>query len=119
MTLHKKLALRYWAITALCVALLAGLAYHELVTEPRQRQALGISDLPETLWSEYFELFVYAMIPLILGGGWWLMRRTLAPVGALAQSVERITTANLREHLARTGSGDEVDRLTGAFNSMI
>ena len=55
---------------------------------------------------------------LALGGGWWLMRKALAPVAALTQAAERITEHNLGERLQRTGNGDELDRLTEVFNAM-
>jgi len=117
MTLRRKLALRYAAIVAVCAALLGGLAHHEFITEPMQRQALGIPELPETFGSEYAEVFFYGMIPLVLGCGWWLMRKTLSPLGQLAQGVERIHADNLREPLPRTFNADEVDRLTEVFNT--
>ena len=118
MTLRTSLALRYGAIILACFLLLGGLAYHEFVTEPAQRKALGIPDLPETLWGEYAEVFFYGMIPVVLTGGWWLMRKTLAPIDLLARRVEHVEAANLREALPRTGAGDEVDRLTRVFNDM-
>jgi signal transduction histidine kinase len=51
-------------------------------------------------------------------GGWWLMRRSLAPVDALTRAIERIHDHNLSQRLARTGNGDEIDRLTQVFNEM-
>jgi signal transduction histidine kinase len=51
-------------------------------------------------------------------GGWWLMRRSLAPVDTLTRSIERIHDHNLSQHLPRTGNGDEIDRLTQVFNDM-
>ena len=118
MTLRRKLALRYAAVAAVCLALLTGLAWHELVNEPRMRRELGVPERPEHFWIEYAEIFFYGMIPLVLGGGWWWMRRTLAPIGRLAQAVERIHADNLREPLPRTFNRDEVDRLTEVFNAM-
>jgi len=117
-TLRKRLALRYGAIVAICVSLLGGLAHHEFVNEPREREELGIPELPESAWGEYVEVFFYGMIPLILGVGWWLMRRSLMPINALAESIERIHASNLHEPLPSMGTGDEVDRLTVVFNAM-
>ncbi len=118
MTLRRKLALHYAAVVAVCLLLLGGLAQHEFITEPGQRKALGIPELPETLWGEYAEVFFYGMIPLVLGCGWWLMRKTLSPIGQLAHGVERIHADNLRAPLPRTFNADEVDRLTEVFNAM-
>ncbi len=118
MTLRRKLVLRYAAIAAVCLLLVVGLAQHEFVTEPAERQALGIPELPETAWTEFAEVFLYAMIPVVLGVGWWLLRRTLNPLKELARGVERIHAGNLREPLPHSGTGDEVDRLTEVFNAM-
>ncbi|MEI8342497.1 MAG: ATP-binding protein [Verrucomicrobiota bacterium] len=118
MTLSSRLALRYTFIVIACLLLLAGLAHHEFIYEPAKRHLLGIRELPEDSWSEYAEVFFYAMIPLILGFGWWMMHRTLLPIGELAQRVEKIHADNLREPLPRTFNGDELDRLTGVFNAM-
>jgi signal transduction histidine kinase len=55
---------------------------------------------------------------LALGGGWWMMRRALAPVAALTRAAERVNEHNLGDRLPRTGNGDELDRLTEVFNAM-
>ena len=55
---------------------------------------------------------------MAVAGGWWLMRRSLAPVEALTRAVERTHERNLRQQLPRSGNGDELDRLTEVFNAM-
>jgi signal transduction histidine kinase len=55
---------------------------------------------------------------LSIGGGWWLMRRSLAPVAALTRAAEAINERNLGGKLPRTGNGDELDRLTEVLNAM-
>ncbi len=117
MTLRQRLNLRYLLIVGVCLLLLAGLAYHEFITEPRVRRQLGIPELPPQ-WGEYSEVFLYALMPLVLGGGWWLMRRTLAPMDALTRQVDQIGLDNLRDQLPRRFNGDEADRLAEAFNAM-
>jgi signal transduction histidine kinase len=67
------------------------------------------------------EIILYYGVPtalLLLGGGWVLLRKSLAPVTALTRAAERIHLDNLRERLPSTGSGDELDRLTEVFNAM-
>jgi signal transduction histidine kinase len=118
MTLRRRLALRYAGLVAVCLLLLAGLAHHEFILEPARRRQLGLPAMPENLWIEFAEVFFYSMIPVTLGIGWWLMRRTLTPIDTLAASVERIRADNLHEPLPRTGTGDEVDRLAETFNAM-
>jgi signal transduction histidine kinase len=53
-----------------------------------------------------------------LAGGWWVMRQTMRPVLALTKAAEQLTESNLDVQLPRTGSGDELDRLTAVFNDM-
>jgi signal transduction histidine kinase len=70
---------------------------------------------------ETLEMIVEAGLPaVVLGllGGWWLMRRTLAPVADLTRAVEKIHERNLSERIPRSGNGDELDRLTDVFNAM-
>jgi signal transduction histidine kinase len=117
MTLRQKLDFRYLAIVAGCMLLLAGLAYHEFVEEPRERKARGIPRMTESNLGEYAEVFLYGMMPIVLGCGWWFMRQTLKPIDTLAINMERIHLDNLREPLPRSHNGDEVDRLTEVFNA--
>jgi signal transduction histidine kinase len=80
---------------------------------------LGIRDVHEEAeWVEFAEVFIYGMIPVVLGFGWWGMRKTLAPITNLAHSLERVDAENLHQPLPRTHNGDEVDRLTEVFNNL-
>jgi HAMP domain-containing protein len=118
MTLQRKLALRYAGIVGVCLLLLGGLAHHEFGVEPRVRQQMGMRKPSGSSWGEIAEIVFHALIPVTLGVGWWFMRRTLAPIDSLARGVEQVDAGNLREPLRRSGNGDEVDRLTAAFNAM-
>lgn len=118
MSLKRRLARRYAVIVVVCLLLLGGLAYHEFITEPGMRHRFGIAELPENGWVEFAEVFFYGMIPVVLGFGWWLMRKSLAPIDALARGVERFDAQNLRERLPRSFRDDEVDRLAETFNQM-
>ncbi len=55
---------------------------------------------------------------LSVAGGWWLMRKSLAPLAALTAAVERVNENSLTTQLPRTRNGDELDRLTEVFNDM-
>jgi signal transduction histidine kinase len=71
--------------------------------------------------NETGEMVFRAGLPaIVLGllGGWWLTRRALAPVARLTAAVEKIHEHNLNTPLPRSGSGDELDRLTEVFNAM-
>ena len=65
-------------------------------------------------------VFRVGLPAVVLGllGGWWLTRRALAPVVKLTAAVEKIHEHNLNTPLLRSGSGDELDRLTEVFNAM-
>jgi signal transduction histidine kinase len=70
---------------------------------------------------EVGEFIFYAALPVLalaLVSGWFLMRRALSPITRLTQAVEHLNTSNLNQQLARTGNGDELDRLTEVFNDM-
>lgn len=118
MTLRQRLAVQYGLVVAVCLTLLAGLSHHEFVVEPRIRQQFNLPKASVAPWREYAEVAFHILIPLVLGGGWWLMRRSLRPLAALTGNVERIHAENLCTPLPRNGNGDEVDRLTVAFNAV-
>ena len=70
---------------------------------------------------EVFRIILWCGVPAIVlavGGGWWMMRRALAPVAALTEAAARINEHNLANSLPRSGNGDELDRLTQVFNDM-
>ncbi len=126
MTIRARLTAWYAAIMFVSLLAMGALSYNEFVAEPR-RQALREGDAgkdegpDEGDFGEVFRIVLWCGVPaalLALGGGWWLMRKALAPVAALTQAAERLTERNLGEPLPRTGSGDELDRLTEVFNAM-
>jgi heavy metal sensor kinase len=56
---------------------------------------------------------------LAIGGGYWLMRRSLRPVDEITERAEGITSNNLSERLPVIRTGDELERLSTALNRMI
>ena len=118
MKLRQRLAVRYGAVVTIAILLLGGLSYHEFQTEARLRAALPPDRRAEAAWGDTTEIAVYALIPLILVAGWWVTRRSLQPLSEFAQTVEQMDIDSLHDPLARTGSGDEVDRLAASFNTM-
>ena len=56
---------------------------------------------------------------LAIGGGYWLMRRSLQPVDEITERAEGITSTNLSERLPVIRTGDELERLSIALNRMI
>jgi heavy metal sensor kinase len=60
-----------------------------------------------------------AMVIVAIGGGYWLVRKALAPVVKTASSAEQITLHNLKERLPVARTGDELERLSVSLNHMI
>jgi heavy metal sensor kinase len=66
----------------------------------------------------WLEVLLLSLGVLSLGalGGFWIARRSLAPLSHLATRAERITAEQLHERLPVAGESLELDRLAGAFN---
>jgi heavy metal sensor kinase len=76
----------------------------------------------EALLQRLIELLALALAAMVLvatGGGYFLIRRALAPVERIASSAEQITLHNLRERLPIAQTGDELQRLSISLNNMI
>jgi|SRR5579872_1578871 len=65
----------------------------------------------------------YIAVPgvLLLAGfaGWFLARKSLAPVVAMSEQARRISAENLQERLPVVNSRDELGRLATAFNELL
>jgi len=118
MTLRQRVALHYGMGLLVDLSLVIGLTYHEVATERRLRKLLGDANESEVQQRKLFDLLVFSIVPIVLIGGWWVTRRSLRPLSALAESVERIQPHEPLEPLPRSHNRDEVDRLTEVFNSM-
>ena len=66
-----------------------------------------------------FLLAIPAVLLLAGLGGWFLARKTLAPVVNMAESARRISAAHLDERLPVANPRDELGRLTATFNEML
>lgn len=114
-----------WYVSIMFVSLLAmGILLHrEFAPDPADHKSRRAVEDPadEGDFSEAIRIVLWCGLPaavLAAGGGWWLVRRALAPVAELTQAAERITERNLSDPLPRTGNGDELDRLAQVLNSM-
>jgi heavy metal sensor kinase len=58
-------------------------------------------------------------IVVITAGGYWLVRRALAPVERITRAAEQITQLNLSGRLPVSPTGDEMERLSVSLNRMI
>ena len=54
-----------------------------------------------------------------IGGGYWVSRKLLARIDALAETTRTIMDGDLTGRLPVTGSGDELDRLSESLNLML
>jgi signal transduction histidine kinase len=120
MTIRARLTLWYGVVFFLSTLIIGAVAYWEFVIERRAEVTAG--EAPGPVMEDLGEIGLRFGLPsALLGllGGWFLMRRALAPVAALAEAVGRVTEHHLRESLPRSRNGDELDRLTEVFNAMI
>jgi signal transduction histidine kinase len=125
MTIRTRLTLWFVGILFISLMAMGVLSYYELVAEPNSKPTQptqpGGDESDQTDLGDVIAIVAWCGLPalaLSIGGGWWLMRKALAPVAALTKAAERINEHNLGERLPRTGNGDELDRLTEVFNSM-
>src|SRR5437016_516516 len=127
MTIRTRVAFWFAAVLVLSLLGMGALSYYGLVIEPRNKaRAQTATTNPKEAQEdppgeELLEALAWSGIPALilgLGGGWWLMRRALAPITALTRAAERVNEHHLGERLPRTGNGDELDRLTEVFNGM-
>lgn len=91
----------------------------------RVRNVIQVGMSQENLYAtrRRFLWVMAAVLPLGLllaaGGGWTLARRALAPVEDMVEAARRISAEHLAERLEETGTGDELDRLSGVLNAML
>ena len=121
MTIRTRLTLWYAGIMFVSLLVMGVLVYHEFAPELHMDSAQKVSE-DETDLAEVLRIIFWCGVPaglLAVGGGWWIMRKALAPVATLTQTTSRINENNLNERIPRTHNGDEYDQLTEVFNSML
>jgi signal transduction histidine kinase len=118
MTIRTRLT--FWFAAVLTVSLLA-MSVGTYIEISEQLHYRHRPEPDEKAAAETSEMILGAGLPAVLLGllgGWWLMRRALAPVADLTEAVEKVHERNLSEKIPRSGNGDELDRLTDVFNAM-
>lgn len=121
MTIRSKLTLWYSAILFVSLLLIGALSYHELVVEKARAKTVDADDDAEG-WEDVVAIIAWCGVPAALvgiGGGWFMMKKALEPVSEIASAASKIDERNLHSRLVRSGNGDELDRLTEVFNSMV
>lgn len=127
MKIRTRLTLWYAGVLMAAMLAISVWSYYDLVIEPRREKlATGTAGPPrqeasESLGVDVAEAALYCGVPALavaIGGGWWMMRKTLRPIAELTAAAQRINEHHLSETLPRTGNRDELDRMTEVFNAM-
>lgn len=119
MTIRMRLTLWYAGMLLVSLLLMSGVLYHELVYEHRGEAAAEPAEGPTKQMTDIIFMYGAPTLLLLVVGGGFLMRRTLAPLAALTETAERVHSRNLHERVLQTGNGDELDRLAGMLNAML
>ncbi|OYW73823.1 MAG: hypothetical protein B7Z37_20010 [Verrucomicrobia bacterium 12-59-8] len=122
MKLRRRILLHYAATLSLSLVIVAFWSWFEF-TEQRDDALQGgvAAALQQSPLVETAEIILFGGVPAILLGiigGRLLMRRALRPIEELTEALEKTTESNLAEPVARSGNGDELDRMSAVFNSM-
>jgi signal transduction histidine kinase len=117
-SIARRMGKAYALFSALCLTLVAWLAYHEFVEEPAEYAAKGYTDIHQDTEAELTTVLFLAGVPVMLGLAWWWMFRVLSPLKALLSAVQKVDEHNLLHPLPRSMKDDEVDKLAAAFSAM-
>jgi signal transduction histidine kinase len=121
MTIRRRLTLWYAGIMFVSVLALTGRAYLEFAKDRAEARAQRASWGDVDAWQDMAHIGLTCGIPaalIALVGGWWLMRKAMAPIAELTRAAAHITERNLNEPIPRSRNGDEFDQLAGVFNEM-
>lgn len=82
---------------------------------------IPINEMVATL--AVFERYLLMLAPLLLliaaSVGYWLSRKALSPVDAIARTARTISGSNLTARLKKLKTGDELQRLSDTLNEML
>ena len=70
----------------------------------------------------YQKNFVRFLLPLVgigIAGGWWLARKSLAPIADIARAAQTISHTSLSQRIPVQGTDDELDQLGQVLNHML
>ncbi len=88
--------------------------YNLIILRSLHQQQEMLEDVTET-----FAWVIPIAILLASGGGYFLARKSLAPVVAMSSQAGRIGAANLHERLSVQNEKDELGHLARSFNSLL
>ena len=85
--------------------------------------AVGYSTRPvHKMLHHYRSNFFRILLPLVVVGilgGWWLARKSLAPIADMTEAARAISRESLQKRIPVQGSDDELDRLAVVLNEML
>ncbi|MGR3178166.1 MAG: heavy metal sensor histidine kinase [Candidatus Anammoxibacter sp.] len=70
-------------------------------------------------FKENILMYIPGIIIITIIGGWFISRRSLAPIGHIIKSANAITASNLNKRLKPINTGDELEELTKTINLML
>lgn len=117
MKIRTRISIWYAGLLAASLVLLSSILYYELIIE-RQSETVS-AQIEETIEHQIAEVVLYYGAPtvfILLGAGWYVIKRALNPLDAFTMAVERIHATSMHERLPRNDQGDELDRLAEMFN---
>jgi heavy metal sensor kinase len=81
----------------------------------------SLDEETETLdaFRKYLLMFAPVLLLAASGVGYWLSRKALAPVDALARTARTISGKNLSSRLEKLHTGDDLQRLSDTLNEML
>jgi signal transduction histidine kinase len=122
MTLRRRILMHYAVTLSVSLIIVAFWSWFEFNEQQEVAQHGGVAaTLRQSPLVETIEIILYGGLPaLLLGiiGGSLLMRHALRPIEELTEAFEKTTASNLAEPVARSGNGDELDRMSAVFNGM-
>lgn len=122
MTLSRRILLVYSVTLSLSLLIVGFWSWFEF----EEQRNIVLHHGAEAAWKESpveeaFEIILFGGLPAgLLGiiGGTLLIRRALRPIEELTEALEKTNTSNLSDPVPRSGSHDELDRMTAVFNDM-
>lgn len=92
----------------------ANTEYEVIASEPLAPALAELADFRRVLYAAVGLAVLFAVLP-----GYFLARRTLAPVVTMSEAAARIGSKNLDERLTVANPGDELGKLASTFNSLL
>ena len=122
MTLRGRILFYYSVTLSLSLVIVGFFCWYEFKEQLDRMVDEGVgAALKHSALQETLEVLLFGGVPAILlgiVGGVFLMRRAVRPIGELTRVLETTNVDNLAEPVARSGNGDELDRMTAVFNHM-